>query len=45
MNIYTKRKMGFEELQEHLKLRGRARTFTNRKKEKSRRECRGKVTF
>lgn len=45
MDIYRKMKMGSEELQEHLKLRGRARTFTDRKKEKSRRACRVKVDF
>lgn len=43
-DIYTTRKMNDKELAEHLKLRGRSRRFTDRKKEHSRRGCRGKVT-
>lgn len=38
-----KRKMGEEELRQHLMLRGRGRRFTDRKKQGSRRACRGKV--
>lgn len=41
-NTIYKRKMSAEELEEHLKLGTRARTFTDRKKERSRRACRGR---
>lgn len=44
-NIIYKRKMSPNELQEHLKLGTRSRTFTNRKRESSRRACRDKVSF
>lgn len=43
-DIY-KRKMSQGELQEHLKVSRRARTFKNKKKEDSRLKCRGRVTF
>ena len=38
--IYTTRKMGPEELQSHLALGRRARTFADRKKRESKRACR-----
>lgn len=39
-DMYTTRKMGPEELQSHLVLGRRARTFADRKKRESRRACR-----
>ena len=39
-DIITTRKMGSEELQSHLALGRRARTFTDRKKQQSKRACR-----
>lgn len=38
--VGSKRKMGKEELQAHLMLGRRGRTFTDRRKEASRRACR-----
>lgn len=39
-DIITTRKMGAAELQSHLELGRRARTFTDRKKQQSKRACR-----
>lgn len=39
-DIITARKMGPEELQSHLALGRRARTFADRKKQQSKRACR-----
>lgn len=38
-------KMSKEELQSHLALATRARTFTDKKKENSKRACRGKFSY